>query len=82
LLARRGDLDELASGQTPTPRKLPNCGLAAGRVTWTDGIRALADVGNGNADLLADMVIKQGQDEEAERLHRFGLNQDGSIAWA
>jgi hypothetical protein len=34
------------------------------------------------AELLADLLIKQGRGEEAERLHRFGLNPDGSIACA
>jgi hypothetical protein len=29
---------------------------------------------------LDDLLTKQGRDEEAERLRRFGLNPDGSIA--
>ena len=31
---------------------------------------------------LASLLIKQGRSEEAERLPRFGLNPDGSIACA
>jgi len=31
---------------------------------WRLGLRALADVGDGNADLLANMLIKPGQDEK------------------
>lgn len=42
-----------------------------------------ADAGDGRAaSLLADLLIKQGRSEEAERLRRLGLNLDGSIAWA
>jgi hypothetical protein len=29
---------------------------------------------------LVSLLIKQGRGEEAERLRRFGLNPDGSIA--
>jgi hypothetical protein len=52
-----------------------------------DGLRALADAGyeaaaHWLADLLADLLLKQGRGEEAERLRRFGLNPDGSIARA
>ena len=31
---------------------------------------------------LAKLLIKQGRDQEAERLRRFGFNPDGSIAHA
>jgi hypothetical protein len=31
---------------------------------------------------MAELLIRQGGDEEAERLRRFGLNPDGSIASA
>jgi hypothetical protein len=34
------------------------------------------------AELLAELLIKQGRGEEAERLRRFGLNPDGSTARA
>ena len=52
-----------------------------------DGLRARTDAGEWLADewldvLLADLLIKQGRGEEAERLRRFGLNPDGSIASA
>jgi len=45
--------------------------------------RARADAGDENAARrLADLLMKQGRGEEAERLRRFGLNPDGSIACA
>ena len=52
-----------------------------------DGLRARTDAGEWLAAerldvLLADLLIKQGRGEEAERLRRFGLNPDGSIASA
>jgi hypothetical protein len=31
-------------------------------------------------DRLGDVLLRQGREEEAERLRRFGLNPDGSIA--
>ena len=31
---------------------------------------------------LAELLVKQGRGEDAERLRRFGLNLDGSIAYA
>jgi len=34
------------------------------------------------AEPMADLLIKQGRSEEAQRLRRFGLNPDGSIACA
>lgn len=44
-------------------------------------LRARADAGDGQAaGRLADLLIEQGLREEAERLRRFGLNPDGSIA--
>ena len=52
-----------------------------------EGLRAWADAGAEDAAerlarLLANLLIKQGRNAEAERLRRFGLNPDGSIAWA
>jgi hypothetical protein len=48
-----------------------------------DGLRARADAGDAYAgEELADVLTKQGRGEEAERLRRFGLNPDGSIARA
>jgi thioredoxin-like negative regulator of GroEL len=47
-----------------------------------DGLRARADAGDEHAGKeLPGLLIKQGRGEEAERLRRFGLNPDGSIAW-
>ncbi|MGO8728228.1 MAG: hypothetical protein ACLQK8_16250 [Streptosporangiaceae bacterium] len=34
------------------------------------------------AGQLAELLIKKGRGEEAERVRRFGLNPDGSIAGA
>jgi hypothetical protein len=49
-------------------------------VIW---LRARADAGDQDATReLPGLLIKQGRREEAERLRRFGLNPDGSIAWA
>ena len=50
-----------------------------------DGLRTRANAGNQHAaerlpDLLADLLMKKGRSEEAERLRRFGLNPDRSIA--
>jgi hypothetical protein len=48
-----------------------------------DGLRAWADVGDKDAaEKLPELLIKQGRGEEAEQLHRPGLNRDGSIACA
>jgi hypothetical protein len=44
-----------------------------------DGLRAQADAGY---EVAARRLIRQGRSEEAERLRRFGLNPDGSIASA
>jgi thioredoxin-like negative regulator of GroEL len=86
LLAKRGDLgalraradvgDGLAARQLA--KLLAKCGDA-------NGLRARANAGDEYAadllgDLLVDLLGKQGRDEEAERLRRFGLNPDGSIA--
>ncbi len=52
-----------------------------------DRLQARVNVGDPFADreleqLLTGLLIKQGRSDEAERLHRFGLNPDGSIARA
>jgi hypothetical protein len=45
------------------------------------GLRARIDAGDRAAGgQLADLLAKQGRDEEAGQLRRFGLNPDGSIA--
>ena len=56
--------------------------LLAGRGDL-DGLRALADAGDEDVgSKLAYLLIKQDRGKEAERLRRFGLNPDGSIACA
>jgi hypothetical protein len=46
-------------------------------------LRARADAGDRDAAVrLPPLLIKQGRSDEGERLRRFGLNPDGSIAGA
>ena len=47
-----------------------------------DGLRAQVLTGDHYyaASQLADLLARQGRDEEAKRLHRFGLDPDGSTA--
>ena len=77
LLFLRGDLDELrdrADAGNP---------YAAEQLAGLDGLRDRVAVGDEYAaEQLARMLIQRGQREEAERLRRFGLNPDGSIARA
>ena len=54
--------------------------LLAGRGDL-DGLRAGATTGDGDGDA-SRPADQTGPDEEAERLRRFGLNPDGSIATA
>ena len=82
LLAERGELEELRAradvGDWAAAVRLAK--LLAEREDL-GGLRARADAGDADADLrLADLLVKQGRTEEAERLRRFGLNPDGSIA--
>ena len=86
LLAERGDLDGLRARADAGDRAaaVRLAGLLAERGDL-DGLRARADAGDADADLrlaglLADLLVRQGRTEEAERLRRFGLNPDGSIA--
>ena len=88
LLARQGDLDGAAqvlraqadTGDRDAAERLAK--LLADRGDL-DGLRAQTDAGNEHAARrLADLLTKQGRGEEAERLRRFGLNPDGSIARA
>jgi hypothetical protein len=83
LLAERGDLDRLRAradaGDGGAARRLADLLAERGDL---DQLRARADAGDGHADLLAGLLARRGQGEEAERLRRFGLNPDGSIACA
>ena len=84
LLAESGDLDGLRAradaGDGRAASRLAD--LLAGRGDL-DGLRALADAGDEDVgSKLAYLLIKQDRGEEAERLRRFGLNPDGSIACA
>jgi hypothetical protein len=86
LLKERGDLDELRTradaGDWNAAERLADLLAERGDL---DGavqvVRAQTDAGDWNAaSQLAGLMIKQGRAEEAKRLHRFGLNPDGSIA--
>jgi hypothetical protein len=84
LLAAVGDLDGLRAqadvGNRPAAERLASLLAERGDL---DGLRAQADVGNRPAAAqLIGLLKKQGRDEEADRLRRFGLNPDGSIASA
>ena len=92
LLARRGDLDELRTradaGDGEAVWQLARQLADHGNLNWAVQIlRARADAGDRLAAsrlayLLADLLTEQGRGEEAERLRRFGLDPDGSIACA
>ena len=63
---------------------------AALRLAWLlarrgdlDELRARVDAGDpAAAQLLSDLMTRQGQHEDAERLRQFGCKPDGSIAYA
>jgi hypothetical protein len=82
-LLERGDLDGLRARADVGDRYavhglaqlLHDCGDL-------DGLRVRVGVGDRDAaGQLVDLLAEQGRTEEAERLRRFGLNPDGSIAW-
>jgi len=82
LLAERDDLDGLRARADTGDRyaALRLADLLAERGDL-DGLRARVDTGDRHAaSRLVRLLIKQGRSEEAERLRRFGLNPDGSIA--
>ena len=84
LLARRGDLDRLRA-RVDVGDEYAAWHLAAllAERGDLDELRAQADAGDGAAAVqLAELLARRGQGEEAERLRRFGLNPDGSIACA
>ena len=85
LLAKRGDLDELRTRADVGDRFAASelADLLAGHGDLDQAVqieRALADAGEGNAQRLAKLLTQQGRDKEAERLHGFGLDPDGSVA--
>ena len=80
--AEHDDVDGLrvraAAGDGDAARRL--AGLLADRGDL-DELRVRAVAGDGDAaDKLAEVLISQDRGKEAERLRRFGLNPDGSIA--
>jgi hypothetical protein len=84
LLADRDDLDELRArtnaGDWQAATRLAEVLAARGGL---DELRARADAGDPFAgQRLPGLLEKQGRGDEAKRLRRFGLNLDGSIAWA
>ena len=87
LLADRGDVDGLRTradtGDRAAAWRLAGLLADRGDLDRAEQVmHARAHAGDGDADLLADLLIKQGRGEEAERLRRFGMNPDGSIACA
>jgi hypothetical protein len=88
LLARRGNPDQAAqilrthadADDRDAARQLAE--LLAGRGDL-DGLLARVDAGDEHAARqLAELLTNQGRGEDADRLRRFGLNPDGSIARA
>ena len=93
LLGKRGDLDETV--QILRAQADAGNGEAASRLASLLGrcgaqdeavqiLHACADAGDadyGHVTLLAELLTQQGRGEEAERLPRFGLNPDGSVAF-
>jgi thioredoxin-like negative regulator of GroEL len=86
LLEERGDRDGAAqvlraaadAGDSDAALRLARLLYRRGDL---NGLRARADAGDRDAaSRLPDLIAEQGRDEEAERLRRFGLNPDGSIA--
>ena len=95
LLTERGDLNDAAQIHDRAVRILraqaeAGDGAAASRLAELltergdlDGLRARVDAGDGAAaSRLPGLLTKQGRGEEAEQLRRYGLNPDGSIAYA
>ena len=84
VLGERGDLDGLRAradaGDVSAAGQLARLLAKHGDL---DGLRARVDAGDEVAGAqLADLLEELGRGEEGERLRRFGLNPDGSIAYA
>jgi hypothetical protein len=85
LLTGRRDPDAvryfaILSGEPEVARVLAELLVIRGEL---DELRARADAGDRFAGArLPGLRIEQGRAAEADRLHRFGLNPDGSIACA
>ncbi len=85
LLAEQGDLDKLRAranaGDWAAANRLAELLAQQGDLDGAVQIhRARANVGAGSAWELGKLLTQHGRGEEAERLRRFGLNLDGSIA--
>jgi hypothetical protein len=88
LLAKRGDLEGTArilqaradAGDVWAATRLAR---VLGDRGDLDGLQARINAGDTwAANQLTELLLRQGRGEEADRLHRFGLNPDGSIASA
>ena len=85
LLARQGDAD-----QAQILRGYADAGIAGAAARLADmlagqgdleELRARANAGDSSAaKKLPELLARQGREEDAERVRRFGLNLDGSIA--
>ena len=87
LLADRGDVGELRAradaGDLRAASRLAE--LLAGQGEMDEAMQilhALAAAGEGDDFRLADLLMRQGRREEAQRLRWFGLKPDGSVAEA
>ena len=84
LLAQHGDLDELRAWADDGYSVGQLAGLLARRGDLDEAIQILrtqVDIGDAEAARqLPDLLAKHGRSKEAERLRRFGLNPNGSIA--
>ena len=86
LLAQPGDLDQLRSraDDSRAAWHLADLLTKHGNLNEAEQIlQKLADSGDAPgplADQLSDLLKKQCRREEAERLRRFGLNPEGSVA--
>jgi TIR domain len=83
LLGRRGDLARAFGNQRAAEQLVEELAQRHDLLEAVQTLRARAAAGDWLAGLeLAMALVMQDRHEEAERLHRFGLNPDGSIAHA